>query len=280
MSRKEARSQKPEARIGTRQEQKRVVRSPIPILASGFWLLASSCILAQEHVGQYSQVDVETGFNLYNANCITCHGANGDSIPGVNLRSGQFRRASTDSDLNRILQTGIPGTAMPPGRFNTAELAGLVAYIRAMRDFDTRPSRGDAGRGQAIFEGKGGCTRCHRVNGKGSRLAPDLTDIGAVRSPDALERSLLDPTSGMLPVNRSVRAVTRDGKVITGRRLNEDTYTVQLIDPTERLVSLSKSDLREYTVVKTSPMPSYKNELSSGELDDVVAYLRTLKGSK
>ena len=84
----------------------------------------------------------------------------------------------------------------------------------------------------------------------------------------------------MLPVNRSVRAVTRDGKVITGRRLNEDTYTVQLIDPTERLVSLSKSDLREYTVVKTSPMPSYKNELSSGELDDVVAYLRTLKGSK
>ena len=138
----------------------------------------------------------------------------------------------------------------------------------------------DAGRGQAIFEGKGGCTRCHRVNGKGSRLAPDLTDIGAVRSPDALERSLLDPTSGMLPVNRSVRAVTRDGKVITGRRLNEDTYTVQLIDPTERLVSLSKSDLREYTVVKTSPMPSYKNELSSGELDDVVAYLRTLKGSK
>jgi len=268
MSRKEARSQKPEARIGTRQEQKRVVRSPIPILASGFWLLASLCIFAQEHVGQYSQVDVETGFNLYNA------------IPGVNLRSGQFRRASTDSDLNRILQTGIPGTAMPPGRFNTAELAGLVAYIRAMRDFDTRPSRGDAGRGQAIFEGKGGCTRCHRVNGKGSRLAPDLTDIGAVRSPDALERSLLDPTSGMLPVNRSVRAVTRDGKVITGRRLNEDTYTVQLIDPTERLVSLSKSDLREYTVVKTSPMPSYKNELSSGELDDVVAYLRTLKGSK
>src|SRR2546426_3803441 len=125
MSRKEARSQKPEARIGTRQEQKRVVRSPIPILASGFWLLASLCILAQEHVGQYSQVDVETGFNLYNANCITCHGANGDSIPGVNLRSGQFRRASTDSDLNRILQTGIPGTAMPPGRFNTAELAGL-----------------------------------------------------------------------------------------------------------------------------------------------------------
>src|SRR2546426_7760118 len=167
MSRKEARSQKPEARIGTRQEQKRVVRSPIPILASGFWLLASLCILAQEHVGQYSQVDVETGFNLYNSNCITCHGANGDSVAGVNLRSGQFRRASTDSDLNRLIQTGIPGTAMPPGRYSTGELAGLVAYIRSMREFDTRLVRGDAGRGKALFEGKGDCTKCHRVNGKG-----------------------------------------------------------------------------------------------------------------
>jgi putative heme-binding domain-containing protein len=244
------------------------------------FLWASVPLAAQEHVGQFSQVDVETGFNLYNANCITCHGANGDSVPGVSLRSGQFRRASSDSDLNRLIQTGIPGTAMPPGRFNTAELAGLVAYIRAMRDFDTRPARGDAGRGKAIFEGKGGCSRCHRVNGTGSRVAPDLSDIGAVRAPDALERSLIDPTGSMLPVNRSVRAVTRDGKVITGRRLNEDTYTVQLIDAQERLVSLSKADLREYTVVKTSPMPSYKNELSPGELDDVVAYLRTLKGSK
>jgi putative heme-binding domain-containing protein len=237
-------------------------------------------LFAQEHVGQFSQVDVETGFILYNANCITCHGANGDSVTGVNLRSGQFRRVSSDADLNRLIQTGIPGTAMPPGRYSTAELAGLVAYIRSMREFDTRPARGDARRGQALFEGKGGCTKCHRVNGKGSRSAPDLSDIGAVRAADALERSVIDPTGSMLPVNRSVRAVTRDGKVITGRRLNEDTYTVQLIDAQDRLVSLAKSDLREYTIIKTSPMPSYKNELSPAELDDVVTYLRTLKGSR
>lgn len=84
----------------------------------------------------------------------------------------------------------------------------------------------------------------------------------------------------MLPLNRSVRAVTRDGKVITGRRLNEDSYTVQLIDSQERLVSLEKAALREYTVIKTSSMPSYKDTLNPAELDDVVAYLRTLKGSK
>ena len=229
---------------------------------------------------QYSQADVELGYTLYNSNCITCHGANGDSVSGVNLRSGQFRRASTDADLNRLFQTGIPGTAMPPGKFSTGELAGLVAYIRSMREFDTRPARGNAGRGKDVFEMKGNCASCHRVNGKGSRLGPDLSDIGAVRSPDALERSLLDPTSTMLPVNRAIRAVTRDGKVITGRRLNEDTYTVQIIDSQEKLLSLEKSSLREYTVLKTSSMPSYKDKLTASELDDVVAYLRTLKGSR
>lgn len=242
-------------------------------------LLLAGLLAAQEHVGQYSQADVEAGFNLYNSNCITCHGANGDSVPGVNLRSGQFRHAASDADLNRLLQTGIPGTAMPPGKFGTADLAALVAYLRAMHEFDTRPlTRGDAARGENVFEEKGNCTSCHRVNGKGSRTGPDLSDIGAVRSPEALQGSLMDPTASMLPLNRSIRAVTREGKTITGRRLNEDTYTVQLIDAQERLISLSKSDLREYTVIKTSPMPSYKAKLSAAEVDDLVAYLRTLKG--
>jgi putative heme-binding domain-containing protein len=230
---------------------------------------------------QYSQADVEAGFNLYNSNCITCHGAGGDSIPGVNLRSGQFRRATSDSDLNRLIQTGIPGTAMPPGRYTTADLAGLVAYIRSMRDFDATPAgRGDAVRGQTVFEEKGNCTSCHRVNAKGSRVAPDLSDIGAIRSPDALRKTLMDPSASMLPLNRSVRAVTRDGKTFTGRRLNEDTYTVQLIDANERLISFVKSDLREYTVLKTSTMPSYKDKLSTAEVDDLVTYLRTLKGAR
>jgi putative heme-binding domain-containing protein len=218
---------------------------------------------------------------LYNANCITCHGANGDGISGINLQTGQFRRISTDDDLNRIIQTGIPGTAMPPGRYSTAELGGLVAYVRSMRDFDAvAPRSGDATRGETIFEEKGTCTSCHRVNGKGSRVAPDLSDIGAVRSPDALRRSVLDPTASMLPVNRSIRAVTRDGKVISGRRLNDDTYTVQLIDTQESLVSLTKAELREYTILKTSAMPSYKDKLNGAELDDLVAYLRKLKGSR
>ena len=115
-----------------------------------------------------------------------------------------------------------------------------------------------------MFEGKGACLSCHRVNDRGSRKAPDLTDIGAVRSAGSLERSLRDPNSQMMPINRPVRAVTRDGKVINGRRLNEDTYTVQLTDDEERLHSLSKADLREYTISTKSTMPSYEKELTRG----------------
>ena len=235
-------------------------------------------LAAQEHAGQFSQIDVETGFGLYNVNCITCHGPNGDQIGGVNLASGRFRHASSDADLTSLIQTGIPGTGMPAGRYTTAELAGLVAYLRAMHDFAAEPVRGDAARGRTVFEGKGNCAGCHRVDGRGSRAAPDLTDIGAVRTADALRRSLLNPGESMAPINRSVRAVTRDGTVITGRRLNEDTYSVQLITTDENLVSLVKADLREFTILTASAMPAYGKTLSAGELDDVIAYLRSLKG--
>jgi putative heme-binding domain-containing protein len=236
---------------------------------------------AQNRAGQYAPADIEYGSQIYTAQCSACHGVTGDVIRGVDLRSGQLRRASSDSDLRSIVTTGIPGTAMPPFNFNTSELAGIVAYIRNMRDFDARAvTPGDAGRGQALFEGTGSCGSCHRVNGKGPRVAPDLSNIGAIRTADALQRSLLDPSGSMLPANRPVRAVTRDGKVISGRRLNEDTYSVQLIDNQEHLVSLAKADLREYSVIKTSSMPSYKSKLGSQELADLVAYLLSLKGLK
>jgi putative heme-binding domain-containing protein len=256
------------------------MRLQIALIAALIFPAAIPTIGAQERTGQYPQAEVEVGFNLYNMNCITCHGANGDSVSGVSFRSGQFRRISTDAELNRLIQTGVPGTAMPPGRYGTADLAGLVAYVRSMRDFDTKPARGDEARGRSLVEGKGGCLSCHRINGKGSRVAPDLSDVGAVRAPDAIERTMVDSTSTMLPINRSIRAVTRSGKVITGRRLNEDTYSVQIIDSEEHLVSLQKSDLKEYTVLKTSTMPSFKNTFTMMELDDVVTYLRTLKGSR
>lgn len=253
-----------------------VVWVALVLVAGGGRLVAQ---VAQDHPGQYAQADIEYGLRLYSAQCASCHGPTGDAVAGVDLRSGKFRNASSDRDLTRIITTGIPGAGMPPFKFSEPELVSIVAYLRNMNSFDARSvTLGDAGRGQVVFEGKGGCASCHRVKGKGSGVAPDLSDVGTIRAPSALQRSLLDPTASMLPINRPVRAVTRDGKVINGRRLNEDTYTVQLLDDQERLLSLDKANLREYTVLTSSPMPSYKGRLSSQELADVLAYLVSLTG--
>jgi putative heme-binding domain-containing protein len=255
-------------------------RSSCALLWLGALLLASGPVWAQG-AGPYAPADIQYGARVFAAQCAVCHGATGDMVAGVDLRSGRFRRATSDAELTALITTGIPGTAMPAFKFSAAELTGIVAYIRNMRDFTAGSvAVGDAARGQALFEGRGRCTTCHRVNGRGPRLAPDLSDIGAIRTAASLQRSILEPSASIQPMNRSVRAVTRDGKVVAGRRLNEDTYTVQLLDEQERLVSLDKADLREYSVVPTSSMPPYKETLSASEVADVVAYLLTLKGLK
>jgi putative heme-binding domain-containing protein len=247
--------------------------------AAGHQLAAQA---GQEHPGgaAYSRVDIEAGARLYATACASCHGARGDQVGTVNLRAGRFRRAASDQDLRGLIAKGIPDAGMPPHKLSPPELTALVAYLRNMGDFDGRMTTlGDRAQGKLVFEGKGGCTRCHRVNGQGARVAPDLSDIGAQRTASALERSLLDPTSAMLPINQPVRLTTRDGRRITGRRLNEDTFTVQIIDEMETLVSVDKADLREYTIVTTSPMPSYKGTLNQAEVADLVAYLVSLKGA-
>jgi len=137
---------------------------------------------------------------------------------------------------------------------------------------------GDAASGAMIFSGKGACQTCHRVQGKGSRLGPDLTDIGLARTPEQLETSLLDPLAEVLPENRFYKVVTRDGATITGRLLNLDTFQVLMIDSKEQLRRFFKSDLREQAFVDGSSMPSYRTTLSRQELADLIAYLATLKG--
>lgn len=244
-------------------------------------IIAAARLPAQQtqHAGEYAQADIQYGASVYAAQCTQCHGPTGDQVSGVDLRSGRFRNAATDDDLRRIVTQGIPGTSMPGRRLDTGEVTGIIAYIRNMRDFNAGSVMlGDLTRGQAVIEGKGRCLTCHQVNGRGSHTGPDLSDIGSVRAAGLLQQSLNDPASRMMPINRPVRIVTNDGKTITGRRLNEDTFTVQLIDEQERMLSLSKADLREYTILKTSAMPSYKDALNGQEMADVVAYLASLKG--
>ena len=137
---------------------------------------------------------------------------------------------------------------------------------------------GNPSAGGEIVTGKGQCLSCHRVRDAGSRLGPDLTDVGTSRRPDQLHASLVDPDAEILPENRRYRVVTRDGTTITGRILNHDTFQVLMMDAKEQLRSFNKTDLREHGFVKGSGMPSYREKLRPQELADVVAYLMTLKG--
>lgn len=235
--------------------------------------------LAQTQTRQYSTANIQAGYRLYSSQCALCHGNNGDGVAGINLARQQFRRVSTDADIRRTVTSGIAAAGMPPFQFQPAELESIIAYIRSGFDVDGASfAVGDAARGKAIFEGIGGCAACHRVHGIGSRTAPDLSDIGALRKPSAIQRSILQPALAMQPINRPVHIVMRDGRAIQGRRLNEDTETVQLITSEGQLMSVSKSDIQNFEIGSTSAMPSFAGKLSTAEVADLLAYLLSLKG--
>jgi cytochrome c oxidase cbb3-type subunit III len=243
--------------------------------------LSSLPLGAQQMQQNYQQFEIDRGATLYSSNCQECH-ADGTGVPGVNLRTGQFPTGSSDADLMNAIRNGIPGTMMPPHDFSAADLAAILAYVRFLAVDRSNPVKlGDPIKGKALFDGEGGCLNCHRVGEKGSRTALNLSDAGSLHPPFYLERALVDPNAVMaeMPESRLMRAVTSSGKVITGRRLNEDTYSVQLIDDHENLVSLQKADLKSLTVVKESPMPSLKAKFTDDQISDLVAYLTTLKSS-
>ena len=217
------------------------------------------------------------GEQLYTENCAECHGPEGDTVPDVDLGHGRFRRATTDPELVGIVLRGIPNTAMPPNNFSEAQAAAIVRYLR---DKASRAalSAGNVENGRAIFTGKGNCVSCHRVNGVGARIAPDLSEIGRLRHSTDLERAIVDPDFMIVPSNRFVRLITRDGATMTGRLLNQDIFTVQLIDSKEQLRSVARSELREFTFIDKSPMPSYRDKLNRQELTDLVSFLVSLQG--
>jgi len=221
--------------------------------------------------------DAQEGARRYMQSCSVCHGINGDGVEGVNLARGGFRRAASDEELINLIVNGIPGTAMPPTNMSAVRAGMIVSYLRYLAE--QPPLTGDAGRGRALFEGKGGCLNCHRVQGNGSRLGPDLSDVGLSRRAAEIELALLEPDAEISPESRFVRAVARDGVTVTGRLLNHDAFTAQLFVAERGLVSLDKSTLREFSFVEKSPMPSVRGRLTDAEVADLVRYLVSLGGA-
>jgi len=247
------------------------------IVLTAIGIVWASVADAQGH--GYTPGDIENGGQLYQANCTACHGPEGDGVPSINLGSGKFRRGTTDDEIVKIIIGGIPGTAMPPSSFSEGQAGTIVAYLRSLASSPTTGMlKGDAARGQALFTGKGQCQNCHSVAGVGARGGPSLSEVGGSRRAIELQRAIVEPSADIRSDHRPARVVTRDGATITGRLLNQDTYTIQLLDTSGRLRLLDKSTIREFAILKESPMPSYKDKLNTQEIADLVTYLTTLKG--
>ena len=242
-------------------------------------LLALPPLARPQAVGdhQYTSEAIELGSRTYTNQCALCHGPQGALVDGIDLRLGIFRGVASDEDLRRVIAEGSGEGQMPAFDFGAGEMEGIIAYIRAGFDPEGVAVRiGDPARGEELFYGRGDCSGCHRVDGEGSRVAPDLSDIGAIRTPAVLQLNLLDPTAAMLPINRPVRLVTLDEEVVTGRRLNEDTHTVQVLDSSERLRSFAKIDLSSFEISREPSKPPV--DMNEEEVADLVAFLLTLRG--
>jgi putative heme-binding domain-containing protein len=254
------------------------LRLAIALLSLAIW---ASALPAQEGSTinrPNSSEDIAAGSRIFRSHCLGCHGRGGTGGRGPDLTRVDLRYGNTDQELAGVIGEGIPGTEMPFFFFNGRQLQQIVAFVQSLRQSSPLVQvKGNGEKGLVLFRGQGGCLKCHQVNGEGGRMGPDLSQVGARRSPDHLKTSLLEPNQYVSPSDRTVHLVTRDGKRLSGIRLNEDTYSLQLLDSDGNLVSLMKSDITKYQLDSNSSMPSYKGVFSENELEDLVAYLYSLR---
>lgn len=236
--------------------------------------------------------DVEQGKKLFDGMCARCHGVDGTGDEGPSLDRPTLTRAPDDESLRTVIRDGIPDRGMPRvRRLTDSELAHLVVYVRSLGRTSRTATTGNAERGRAIYD-RLGCTTCHIVDGQGGSFGPELTQIGLTRGPAYLRQSFLGPAEalprGLSPVPGRglteylpLRVVTGDQREILGVRVNEDPFTIQVRDMSNRFHSFRKSDLKVLDKqFGKSLMPSFRGRLTDAECDDLVAYLSSLRGAK
>jgi len=223
-----------------------------------------------------SSADVAAGAKTFRSHCAECHGLNAEGGRGPNLASGRFFHGSSDADLLKNIGDGIQETEMPGLFYSSDRIWQVIAYIRSLNKSGREQTKGDATAGKAVYQ-SAGCPQCHRIDGEGRRLGPDLSDVGRVRAPEHLRAAIIDPGADVRERYWVVNLKTKNGSSQTGFLMNEDTYSVQFMDLSEQLHSVTKADLADFTIEKVSKMPSYKDNLEARQLDDLVAYLSSLR---
>jgi putative heme-binding domain-containing protein len=233
------------------------------------------------------------GERLFAGECAPCHGPAGEGGRGPTLAVPRLTRATDWESLTKLIGDGVDGSEMPPARLGRAEIAEVAAWVLRLGRRPPQRVPGDPKQGEALFWGKGGCGLCHAVGGRGGALGPDLTEIGLRRGAAHLRTSILEPEADVprsfstyrqdvsLSQNfLAVRAIPRGGAEISGVRINEDTFSIQLRDVAGEVHSFFKSELAElHKDWGRSPMPSYQAAFQAHELDDLVAFLASLRAS-
>ena len=229
--------------------------------------------------------DLARGKRLFEGQCGRCHGVLGGGGTGPNLRRPKLRRAPDADSLFDLIRTGIPAAGMPfTFAMTDAEVRDVVAYVLSLGRVPPEPLPGDPAKGRLVYR-KAECGNCHIVAGQGGNLGPELTDVGGRRGVAFLRGAVAHPgkdravTAEGFATYVPVLAAAKDGRVLRGIRVNEDTFTIQLRDTDNRLYSLQKSDLEALHKLDGSVMPGYDKTLSPSDLDDLVSYLASLKGT-
>jgi alcohol dehydrogenase (cytochrome c) len=223
---------------------------------------------------------VVEGGAMFRTFCATCHGIGArGGTRGPDLTSGRWVHGDSDAAIFNTITKGVSGTDMPPAVLDEEEVWTIVAYLRSLGAAAAPLVPGDHAMGERLYFGDAGCARCHMIGGRGGRLGPDLSRIGAARAPAVLEESIRTPSAHLVAGFSTVRVVTRAGTTITGVLKNEDTFSLQLMDAREALHLFLKQDLKEIAYPNTSLMPAYlEARLDATKLRDVVAFLSGLRG--
>jgi cytochrome c oxidase cbb3-type subunit 3 len=228
--------------------------------------------------------DHDRGKRLFEGHCGRCHGMQGGGGTGANLRRPKLDRAADDARLFDLIRDGIPESGMPSAWvMSDNEVRDVIAYVRALGRVAAEPLPGDPAKGKLVYQ-NADCSKCHIIAGDGGSLGPELTEIGARRGLQFLGDALLHPGKDRAvakdgyTTHLPVLVVKKDGRVLTGIRMNEDTFTIQMRDTENRFYSLKKSDLEEQQTLDASLMPAYEKTLSQSAIDQLVSYLASLRG--
>jgi cytochrome c oxidase cbb3-type subunit III len=246
--------------------------SPVTASLVIFSLLVPLCS-AQTNEGGLDQ-----GKAVFRSNCAFCHGLTAQGGRGPNLISSTLLHSSGEDAIRSVITRGVPGTTMPAFDFPKDDLDNLVQFLRTLSGSHPAGAKppGDPTAGELVYS-RNGCVNCHRIGDTGSIYGPELTRIGAGRSLDYLRESIIDPSADIVDNFGGVIVVTRDGRRISGVRVNEDTFTVQIRKPDQAFALFDKSEVKEVIHETKSMMPAYSH-LSPSDLENLLAYLVTLRG--